>query len=141
MCVCVWEGGGGGGSQVWGHHEGTIYVYVKSLINDWLITCDEIIDMSETVSIDSINKKVKYKTDFFVFYTILLVNICLLLLIIIVINCYNIKNQLIQNNIHILIIYKVIGSNKIKEKDIKNRTCYYFDDIININDLDLGNIY
>ena len=97
--------------------------------------------MSKTVSIDSINKKVKYKMDFFVFYTILLVNICLLLLIMIVINCYNIKNQLIQNNIHILIIYKVIGNNKIKEKDIKNRTCYYFDDIININDLDLGNIY
>ena len=93
------------------------------------------------MSVDSINKKVKYKTDFFVFCTILLVNICLLLLIIIVINCYNIKNQLIQNNIHILIIYKVISSNKIKEKDIKNRTCYYFDDIININDLDLGNIY
>ena len=26
------------------------------------------------------------------------------------------------------------------EIDIKNRTCYYFDDIININDLDLDNI-
>ena len=29
---------------------------------------------------------------------------------------------------------------KLKEIDIKNRTCYYFDDTININDLDLGNI-
>ena len=31
--------------------------------------------------------------------------------------------------------------NKLKEIDIKNRTCYYFDDIININDLDLDNVY
>ena len=30
--------------------------------------------------------------------------------------------------------------NKFKEIDIKNRSCYYLDDIININDLDLYNI-
>ena len=28
----------------------------------------------------------------------------------------------------------------LKEIDIKNCTCYYFDDIIDINDLDLDNI-
>ena len=28
----------------------------------------------------------------------------------------------------------------LKQTDIKNNTCYYFDDIININDLDLENI-
>ena len=34
-----------------------------------------------------------------------------------------------------------MGSNeKLKEIDFKNRTCYYFDDIINNNDLDLDNI-
>ena len=29
---------------------------------------------------------------------------------------------------------------ELKEINIKNRTCYYFDDIININGLDLDNI-
>ena len=27
------------------------------------------------------------------------------------------------------------SNNEFKETDIKNRTCYYFDDIVNINDL------
>ena len=31
-------------------------------------------------------------------------------------------------------------SNKLKEVDIKNRICYYFDHIINSNDFDLDNI-
>ena len=29
---------------------------------------------------------------------------------------------------------------ELQEIDIKNHTCYYFDDIININDFDLDNI-
>ena len=32
------------------------------------------------------------------------------------------------------------SNNESKEIDIKNHTCYYFDDIINVNDLDLDNI-
>ena len=32
------------------------------------------------------------------------------------------------------------SDNKFKKIDIKNYTCYYFDDIININDLNLDNI-
>ena len=32
------------------------------------------------------------------------------------------------------------SSNKLKEVDVKNRTCYYFDDIIEIENFDLGNI-
>ena len=32
------------------------------------------------------------------------------------------------------------SNNKLKETNIKNRTCYYFDDMININDLDRDNI-
>ena len=31
-------------------------------------------------------------------------------------------------------------SNELKEIDIKNRTCYYFDDKIKIEDFDFGNI-
>ena len=33
-----------------------------------------------------------------------------------------------------------MNSNKLKKYDIKNPTCYYFYDIININDLDFDNI-
>ena len=32
------------------------------------------------------------------------------------------------------------SNNKLKEVDVKNRTCYYFDDIIEIENFDLGNI-
>ena len=32
------------------------------------------------------------------------------------------------------------SNDKLKDIDIKNRTCYYFDDIIKIEDLDLDNI-
>ena len=32
------------------------------------------------------------------------------------------------------------SNDKLKEIDIKNRTCYYFDDIIKIEDFDLDNI-
>ena len=32
------------------------------------------------------------------------------------------------------------SNNKFKKIDIKNHTCYYFDDIIKIEDLDLDNI-
>ena len=32
-------------------------------------------------------------------------------------------------------------NNELKEADINNRLCYYFDEIININDLDLDNIF
>ena len=32
------------------------------------------------------------------------------------------------------------SNNKLKEIDIENRTCYYFGDIIKIEDFDLNNI-
>ena len=32
------------------------------------------------------------------------------------------------------------GNKKLKEIDIKNCTCYYFDEIINIHDLNLDNM-
>ena len=35
---------------------------------------------------------------------------------------------------------KMESSDKLKEIDINNRTCYYFDDIIKIGDFDLDNI-
>ena len=59
---------------------------MKSLVNDSVITCDEIIETPETVSTDCINKIESYT-----FHTMLLVTICLLFSIIITINCYYIK--------------------------------------------------
>ena len=34
---------------------------------------------------------------------------------------------------------KIESNDKLKEIVIKNRTCYYFDDIVKIEDLDLDN--
>ena len=46
-----------------------------------------------------------------------------------------------NKNIYYLINnIKTESNNELKEINIKNRICYYFDDIININDLDLDNI-
>ena len=34
----------------------------------------------------------------------------------------------------------MVSNGQLKENDVKNRTCYYFDDIIRIEDFDLDNI-
>ena len=34
----------------------------------------------------------------------------------------------------------MVSYGQLKENDVKNRTCYYFDDIIRIEDFDLDNI-
>ena len=34
----------------------------------------------------------------------------------------------------------MIESNKLKELDIENRTCYYYDDIIKIEDFDFDRV-
>ena len=36
----------------------------------------------------------------------------------------------------LIIYYKIESKYKLKETDIKNRTCYYFDDIIGFMDTD-----
>ena len=33
----------------------------------------------------------------------------------------------------------MVSNGQLKETDVKNRTCYYFDDIIRIEDFDLDN--
>ena len=79
--------------------------------------------------------------DDYIFHTILSVTMCLFLLIIIAIKCYNIKPQLKQKNIYCHIYnIKMTKNNVLKETDIKNCTFYYFDDIKDIKDLDLDNI-
>ena len=51
---------------------------MKSLIDNLMIVCDEIVNTSETVT---------YKIDYILFHTSVSITICLLLLIIIAINC------------------------------------------------------
>ena len=69
---------------------------MNSIINDSVITYKKIKGMPETASIDPVDKKSKYKINYYVFHTVLLVTICLLLLIIIDIKLYYIKPQLKQ---------------------------------------------
>ena len=52
---------------------------MKSPIDDSLVVCDEIIDTSDTVPIDSNNKKAKHKKDYHIFQTTLFLTILLLL--------------------------------------------------------------
>ena len=59
----------------------------------------EIIDRPQTVSNHPINIKTNYYTDFYIFHTTSLVTIRLLLLTIIALSCYYIKNWLKQKNI------------------------------------------
>ena len=108
---------------------------MKSLIDDSVITCDEIIDTAETMPINSNDEKSSYKMDYYIWHTFLLVTILLLKNnIIIVIISQNKKTYYHINNI------KMDSNKNLKEIDIKNRTYYYFDDILNIHDLDLDNI-
>ena len=67
---------------------------MKRVINYSVTAYNEIIIMSDNMSIDSINNKTKHKTKYYIFNIILLVTIRLLLLIIIVMNGYYIKLQL-----------------------------------------------
>ena len=68
---------------------------MKSLIDNLLITCNEIVDMSQnapgnvlwTVSINFVNKKETCKMDYCILSTILLGIMCLFLLVVIAINC------------------------------------------------------
>ena len=42
---------------------------MRSLIDDSLVTCDEIADTQETVTTDSVNKKATCKMDYCVLHT------------------------------------------------------------------------
>ena len=69
---------------------------MKSHIDDSVITCDEIVDIAETVT-SSNDKKDIYKMDYYILHNLLL--IIILLLIIVSICCYCIKRQSKENNI------------------------------------------
>ena len=50
------------------------------------------------------------------------------------INCYLIKYRAKQK--HLLLYHDATSNDELKEIDIKNHMCYYFDDIIKIEDFD-----
>ena len=59
---------------------------MKCYIDNSVIICDEIIDTPHTVSINSDINKTKYKMDYYILHTFLLVTILLLNIVII---CYH----------------------------------------------------
>ena len=68
--------------------------YLKSVADDSKIVCDEIINVADnvstnvlsTVSVNFYNKKVRYKMDYYILHTVLLV---IKLLFIVAIICYH----------------------------------------------------
>ena len=50
------------------------------------------------------------------------------------------RYQKIKGNWHYKYIIKIESDNKLKEIDIKNRTCYYFSNTTKTEDIELGNI-
>ena len=75
---------------------------------------------------------------YYILPTILLVT--MLILEIIIICAYHIKHPLKQKPYCHINNIKMASNNELKEIYIKNYACYYFDDIININDLHLNNL-
>ena len=76
---------------------------IKSIVFDLVIICNEIMNVSETASIYSIDKKVAYETNHCPLCTLLLATMCLLLLTVTAINCYSYKKQ--RSTTHYLIPY------------------------------------
>ena len=133
--------------------------YLKSINDTSVITCNEI--MSQTVcqqmwqilyqqisqvSTNFDNKKVRQKMDYHILNTFLL---AIILLSIIMIYYHYAKHRSKQKNNGTLTIQKW-RKNELKKVGIKNSTCYYFHDIIKIEDFNfdilldqkpLGNIF
>ena len=59
----------------------------KSIIDGLVTICDEILDTSETMSINSNDKKGTYKMDYYIVHTFLFVTIVTILALIIVTIC------------------------------------------------------
>ena len=89
------------------------------------------------MSINSDDKKVRYKFDCYILNTVLLV------IILQIDNYYYLlslcKTRSKEKGIDALII-KNEKINEFKKVRIKNLTCYYFDDIIKLEDFDIDNI-
>ena len=101
-----------------------------------IVTCDEIVNKSETASTHSVDEKVTNKVNCCILSTILLLIMCLLFLIDLAFNCYYYIHQQPKTKCLFLYQHKMRNNNKSRAIDFKNFTYHCFDDIININDLD-----
>ena len=112
-----------------------------------MITCDDIIHAmviestkitnttSTNVSINSGDKKVRYKIDCYIFHTVLLLIILLLIILL-----FAIIMQKIGQIKKLMHLHYKMEINEFKNVHIENRTCYYFNDIIKLKDFDTNNI-
>ena len=110
--------------------------YAEKVLLSLIVTCDEVLNKSGTVSTHSVDKKVTYKVNCCILSTLLLVNMCLLFLVNLAFNCYCYIHQQPKTKCLILYQHKTPNNNKSRAIDFKNFTYHCFDDIININDLD-----
>ena len=81
------------------------------------------------MSMNSDNKKVRYKMDCYILHLILVV---IILLFIIAFICYHYEKYRSKQ--------RHIGAPTVKKVSMKNCTYYYFDDITKTEDFDFGNI-
>ena len=108
-----------------------------------MITCDETIN-AEAKSYNKANfneKNAICKTkNFYILFAFLLITISLL--IVISIYFYYIKTKTLVTALHNKwqLIDCIANMDELKEIDIKNRTCYHFDDKIKIENFNLDNI-
>ena len=86
------------------------------------------------ISMNSGDKIVRYKIDCYILYTVLL---AILLLLIIIIICYHYATHKKKDWCTINMKW---WKSEFKNLCIKNRTCYYFDDTIKLEDFDIDNI-
>ena len=126
-----------------------VLLRIASIADTSVIEDDEIISVMNLVSTKKKNiiptdgaknchrKKVRYKFDCYILHTVLLV---IILLLIINIICYHCAKR--RSKLKIILPrqqYK-LKNDEFKKIHIKNRTCYYFDDIIKLEDIDFDNI-
>ena len=92
----------------------------------------------DSVSTNFDNKTVRFKVDYYILYTVLLV---LILLFIISIICYQYqKHSSKLKQAYYRTKNIKIENNEFKNVTIKTQTCCYFDDIIKIDNIDFDNI-
>ena len=113
--------------------------YLGNIIDDLVIKCDEIIDAvpksyhEEAKTNPTITTLTKNSsTNFYIVLHFLLITKALL----IVVSIY----RQIKRNWHLEYIIKMENNDELKEIYVKNCTCYYFDDIIKIEDFNFDNI-
>ena len=87
---------------------------------------------------EAFDKKLTCENNNCFIHFILMVIICLLLLIVICVNCYFYYTKHRSKQKNLLPFHDI--SIKLKEIDVKNCTCYYFDEIIKIEDFHFNNI-